>query len=86
MQYYRVKPEADNKRLYAIKRGVYVNCGDILIAKELYTPKEWEKMVNSHVFGCNPADCVDTVEVSKHKIYWFFGARFEMEDNYETDY
>lgn len=79
MQYYQVKPKADNKRLFAIKGGAYVNCGDFLIAKELYTPKEWEKIIKSHVFGCDPADCVEVVEVPKNKIYWFFGARFEME-------
>lgn len=78
MRYYRVKPQYDNKRLCAINRGKYVNCGDILIARELYTVKEWEKIVKSHVFGCSPADCVEVVEIPKNKIYWFFGARFEI--------
>lgn len=78
MKYYRVKPQYDNKRLCVIKRGKYVNCGDILIARELYTVKEWEKVVKSHVFRCSPADCVEAVEVSKNKTYCFFGARFEM--------
>ena len=78
MQYYRVKPQYDNKQLCVIKRGKYVNCGDILIARELYTVKEWEKVVKSHVFGCRPADCVEVVEIPKNKIYWFFGARFEI--------
>ena len=48
MKYYRVKPQYDNKRLCVIKRGKYVNCGDILIARELYTVKEWEKIVKNH--------------------------------------
>lgn len=78
MKYYRVKPQYDNKQLCVIKRGKYVNCGDILIARELYTIKEWEKVVKNHVFGCAPADCVEAVEVSKRKTYLFFGARFEM--------
>lgn len=44
MRYYKVKPQYDNKQLCVIKRGKYVNCGDILIAKELYTVKEWERL------------------------------------------
>lgn len=78
MRYYRVKPQYDNKPLCVIKRGKYVNCGDILIARELYTVKEWEKVVKSHVFGCSPVDCVEVVEIPKNKIYRFFGARFEI--------
>ena len=78
MRYYRIKPQYDNKPLCVIKRGKYVNCGDILIARELYTVKEWEKIVKNHVFGYNPADCVEVVEIPKNKTYWFFGARFEI--------
>lgn len=77
MTYYRVKQQYDNKRLCVIKRGKSVDCGDILIASELYTVKEWEKVVKRHVFGCNPAGCVEAVEIPKSKIFWFFGARFE---------
>lgn len=80
MKYYRVKPQYDNKSLCVIKRGKYVNCGDILIGKELYTVKEWEKVVNSHVFGCSPLNCVELVEISKNNTYWFFGARFELQE------
>lgn len=76
MLYYRVKPECDNERLYTIRRGKLVNCGDFLIGCRLYTAKEWEKAVNSHVFRRNPAECVEEVEIPKSKIYWFFGARF----------
>ena len=77
MKYYRVKPQYDNKRLCVIKQGKYVNCGDILIARELYTVKEWKKIVKSHVFGFSPADCVEMVEIPKNKTYRSFGARFE---------
>lgn len=77
MKYYRVKPQYDSKCLCVIKRGKYVNCGDILIAGELYTVKEWEKVIKSHVFGCSPANCVEAVEVSKNKTFWLFEARFE---------
>ena len=79
MKYYRVKQQYDNKPLCVIKRGKYINCGDILIANELYTVKEWEKVVKNHVFGCSPGNCVELVEISKNNIYWFFGARFEIQ-------
>lgn len=76
MLYYRVKPECDNEQMYTIRRGKLVKGGAILIACRLYTAKEWEKEIKSHVFRRNPADCVEEVEIPKSKIYWFFGARF----------
>ncbi len=77
MLYYRVKPMYDNKRLCLCKCGRYIHNGDILIGGELYTLKEWDRLKKSHVFGCNPADCVELVNISKNNIYFFFGARFE---------
>lgn len=65
MLYYRVKPEFDNKR----RRD-----GSILIANELYTSKEKERLQI-------PAVAVEAVEVSKRAIYFFFGARFGGERN-----
>lgn len=60
MKYYKIKKEYDNKKR---------NDGNILIGNELYTKKEKEKY--------NIPDlCCDIVEISKNKIYWFFGARF----------
>ena len=61
MEYYKVKTEADNK-----KRPD----GNIYVADELYTPAEARK------YNVN-MDYVDAVEVSKRRVYWFFGARFE---------
>ena len=61
MKYYKVKTEADNK-----KRPD----GSIYIADELYTPAETRK------YNIN-MDYVDAVNVSKRRIYWCFGARFE---------
>lgn len=61
MKYYKVKPEADNKKRLD---------GDIYVANELYTPAE-AKRYNLNM------DYVDAVEVSKRRVYWFFGARFE---------
>ena len=62
MKYYKVKTEADNK-----KRPD----GSIYIADELYTPAETRK------YNIN-MDYVDAVNVSKRRIYWCFGARFEV--------
>ena len=78
MKYYRVKPEHDNEQLITIdKRGNIVMDGDFLVSNQLYTVKEWENVTKTHVFRqCNPADCVEAVEIPKSKIYWFFGARF----------
>jgi hypothetical protein len=78
MKYYRVKPEYDNKQLLTKERGIYVNRGYSLIAKELFTVKEWEKICKKHVFRRSLAECVELVEIPKTKVYWFFGARFEI--------
>lgn len=60
MLYYQVKPECDQKK----------RCDDsILIANELYTPREKERFAISD-------EAVDAVQVSKRSVYFFFGARF----------
>lgn len=61
MEYYKVKTEADNK-----KRPD----GSIYVADELYTPAEAKR------YKLN-MDYMDAVNVSKRRIYWCFGARFE---------
>lgn len=72
MKYYRVKPEFDNRR-YSVN-------GDFFIANELYTEKEVEKISKKYnilyakVYNFN--SIFEVVEISKRKIYWFFGARF----------
>lgn len=76
MKYFRVKPEYDNKSICYCYRGYYKNL-TYLVGRELYTAKEWAKIVKQHVFGFNPSDAVDEVEIPKNKIYWCFGARFE---------
>lgn len=60
MTYYKVKPEFDQKK----RRD-----GSILIANELYTPREKERFNISD-------NAVIPVQVSKRAVYWFFGARF----------
>lgn len=70
MTYYRVKPQYDNFRL--IRDHEYHG---ILIANELYTGKE---LVKNKILFCHRVepDFFEKVEISKKKIYWFFGARF----------
>ena len=70
MTYYRVKPEYDNFRL--IKNHKY--CG-ILVGNELYTQKELVKSGILYCYRVQP-DFFEKVEISRKKIYWFFGARF----------
>ena len=70
MKYYRIKPQYDNKIRYTWNNHHQGVSNGILIANELYTPKEYNKLAIC-------PDWVELVEVSKKKIYWFFGARFE---------
>jgi hypothetical protein len=66
MKYYRVKPEADQRKQYN-NRGEYAG---FYIGNELYTERE---AARQHL---NPA-FMEPVEISKKKIFWSFGARFE---------
>ena len=71
MTYYRVKPEYDNwaNYRYVGNSNLKIKKDGILIAHELYTPQERERLAVK--------DCVfDKVEISRKKVYWFFGARF----------
>ena len=70
MTYYRVKPQYDNFRL--IRDHKYHG---LLIANELYTGKE---LVKNKILLCYGVqhDFFEKVEISRKKIYWFFGARF----------
>lgn len=61
MKYYRVKKEFDNR----MKKN-----GDIYISNELYTEKEAQKQNLNFNF-------LELVEISKNKVYFSFGARFE---------
>ena len=70
MKYYRVKPQYDNKIRYTWNNHRQGVNNGILIANELYSPKEFEKL------SICP-EWVEVVEIPKNKIYWFFGARFE---------
>lgn len=60
MLYYRVKPEADQKRR---------NDGSIYIASELYTPTEAKKYKLNFEY-------LEAVTISRKQTYFCFGARF----------
>jgi hypothetical protein len=74
MLYIKVKSIYDNI--------IYSNNGDFLIGNELYTIKEFEKIrkkFNDHfIKKYNVNDIFEYKTVSKHKTYFFFGARFEI--------
>lgn len=70
MLYFRVKPDFDNRPRYKYVGGSYkVKQDGILIANELYTPGERQRIANR-------SEYFEKVEISKRDIYWFFGARF----------
>jgi hypothetical protein len=64
MIYYKVPEKMDQKRTAN---------GTIFVKNELLTKKQLDKM------GGNPEQ-FEKVEISQRKIYWFFGARFAMND------
>ena len=79
MTYYKVKPEHDNVKLLRYS-GKYWYYDGILVGNELYTEKELVKRRILTAFGVHPG-MFERVEISRKKIYWFFGARFAMEGN-----
>ena len=75
MHYYRVKPEYDQKQRiknsrYSIKR---VPDG-IFVANELYTAGELDKFY----LISEQWNWFEHIEIPKSKVYWCFGARFEI--------
>ena len=73
MIYYKVKPDFDGKRIFKwnSNRDTAKTTDLFLIANELYTQSERNKIANADYF-------FNQVEVKKTKTYWFFGARFAM--------
>ena len=69
MKYYNVKPEYDNRTRYTLRYGQLVSDG-ILIANELYTEKEYQKLANY-------SGCFEEIDINKNNTYFFFGARFQ---------
>lgn len=72
MKYYKVKANFDQLRIDGN--------GSFLVANELYTKVEVEKLRKKYEHlnrkAYNFDSIFDVVEISKHKIYWFFGTRF----------
>lgn len=76
MVYYRVQPYMDNFTRWKAVPG-HPGCKQIdgfWIAHELYTPAELRKLGYTE-----PPEFLERVEISRRKIYWFFGARFAAE-------
>lgn len=71
MKYYRVPKELDQRSVYSAVQLQYVTT---LTANELFTLRELEQMGMAWL-----AKKLEAVEVSRKKIYWFFGARFATE-------
>ena len=69
MKYYRVKPQYDNKVRYKWNNHGQGVPDSILIANELYTPKEFERLANCPAW-------FELVEIPKSNIYFCFGAWF----------
>ena len=72
MKYFKVPANLDGRAV--IKKGLY--CGKIqrfLIKNELYTAKELEK------YGMTETVFIP-VDIPKSRIFWNFGARFEMKE------
>lgn len=78
MKYFRVKQSKDNVRIFKTVGGHRYPVLT-LIGNELYTTTEMRKN-----FGFLTKDLIDIyfeeVNISKSKVYWSFGARFEDND------
>jgi hypothetical protein len=72
MLYYKVKPEGDQ---FVIDKKF-----NILVANELYTVREFEKIrYNFLKMGGSPSKLKDKfslIDIPNNKTYFFFGARF----------
>lgn len=66
MQYYQVPEKLKGKFVYKPKGGIFT-----FVENELLTAKECLR------YGI-PTRVLQPVEVSRKKIYWFFGTRFEL--------
>lgn len=76
MNYYRVKPECDQKQRIKNSRYIYKRKPDgVFVANELYTAGELNKF---YIPFEKFYDIFEHVVIPKNKVYWFFGCRFEM--------
>lgn len=78
MKYYRVIRDL---KLLTASRKYYKNDSAMLFKNELYTEKEFEKVVMRHKAAYEKTPLykvVEVVEIPKNKTYFQFGARFEV--------
>lgn len=73
MIYYRVRKEYDN-----FPQNPKVHDGNILVANELYTEAEFNKLPFVY------AGAFERIEIPKSQTYWFFGARFQKSESLFT--
>ena len=71
MKYYRVKDQYAGSRRYKFHRGGGLEIDGEYVKNELYTARELKKYIGGFT-SCDP------VTIPKSKIYFFFGARFEI--------
>ena len=71
-EYYKVKSEYDNYKLYDLTTRKYKG---FLIGNELYTERELVKRNILNMRGVCP-EMFELVKLSPRKIYFMFGARF----------
>ena len=75
MNYYRVKPEADQKpRIKNHKLKIKRKPDGVFVANELYTAGELNKF---YIPEEQVYNIVEHVVIPKNKVYWCFGCRFE---------
>lgn len=73
MLYIKVKPELDNR--------IRDNKGNIFIANELYTIREWDNIKKLYPGNLKKLNnMLELVDISRKNTYWFFGARFEKKE------
>lgn len=79
MKYYKVRPEYDGRRVYRRNKNGYYEVVFELVQNELFTPAEMARYIlDRRVDGTrNNMEAFEAVEISRRKIHWFFGARFE---------
>jgi hypothetical protein len=73
MVYFRVKPKFDNTPRMVWKRHKRAWFQDgCFVKNELYTQRELKP------YTVILEDVFEVVRIPKNRVYWFFGARFEM--------
>lgn len=92
MKYFQVLPDFDGLQVIRWSdraRGLVV--ARELIAKELYTPAEFRKLLSVADFRTRPGlyltggeQVFQEVSIPKNKTYWMFGARFPFHDLQEA--